>query len=265
MNSLVKTLFLSLLRVSFWWQLYGGRMYISILLIILGVTTLSDILALIMLHLFVCIWIIQIFRWTETSSHRDSIWCFRNLHWCIWAGTVYSTTPKTTFLPSSLQWDLSSKFTVSLLSSINHLHFFSALTTQWISFRSKTITPALSQIRLLSAFVPVKVCQVFDASRSPLPSTPPHTPTHTHAHTQQPPPPLRLMEMLAGYRCWPVVAVWDVLPVLQSAGKLWQAYLPWRSLTWKTGGGKKWGWRISQLPTQKRKTSISRICFIRFS
>lgn len=27
--------------------------------------------------------------------------------------------------------------------------------------------------------------------------------------------------------------VWDVLPVLQSAGKLWQPYLSWRSLTWK--------------------------------
>lgn len=44
--------------------------------------------------------------------------------------------------------------------------------------------------------------------------------------------------------------VWDVHPVLQSAGKWWQAYLLWHSLTWKKGKENKKrreGWRGSQL------------------
>lgn len=60
----------------------------------------------------------------------------------------------------------------SLLSSINH-HSFPALTTEWIWFGGETITAALSQIGLLSASVPVKVCQVFDAPVSAPPPPPP--------------------------------------------------------------------------------------------
>lgn len=48
--------------------------------------------------------------------------------------------------------------------------------------------------------------------------------------------------------------VWDVLPVLQSAGKLWQPYLSWRSLTWKNMW-KKLGWRVSQLPRAPSSTA----------
>lgn len=105
--------------------------------------------------------------------------------------------------------------------------------TKWFSFGNKTITRAPSQTGLPSASVPVKVCQVFDAS---LPASP---------HLDRLPPSHGDVGQLSLLASRP--AVWDVLPVLQSGGKWWQAYLPWRSLTWKKGGEKKGGWRSSQL------------------
>lgn len=93
----------------------------------------------------------------------------------------------------------------SPLSSINHRPFFffplsSSLRQQSESRSgSKTITRALSQIGPPSASAPVKVCQIFDGSLPP--SLPPPTP---------PPFLPRLMEMLAGYRCWPVVPLFEM-------------------------------------------------------
>lgn len=153
----------------------------------------------------------------------------------------------------------------SLLSSINHLFFLffpSALTTKWTSFGSKTITRALSQIGLPSASVPVKVCQVFDAS---LPAPPQHIPRT----------PSRLMEMLAGYRCWPVVPLFEMCSLcfsLEGNGDRLispDAHSPGK----KEKKGKRRGWRGSRLHWapflqswnphwKKKKKSISRICFI---
>lgn len=103
-----------------------------------------------------------------------------------------------------MSWKLSFKFIIAhfLVPSIICFFFF-ALTTKWISFGSKTITRALSQIGLPSASAPVKVCQVFHA---PLHPRPPH-PSSTPPHPRQLP---RLMEMLAAYRCWPVVLLFEM-------------------------------------------------------
>ena len=119
----------------------------------------------------------------------------------------------------------------SPLSSINHRPFFflSLLftpTTKWISFWKQNNYPALSQIGPPSASAHVKVCQIFDGSLPPsIPPSPPPTPPPT------PPPSHGDVGRLSLLASRP--AVWDVLPVLQSGGKQWQAYLPWRSLTWK--------------------------------
>lgn len=148
----------------------------------------------------------------------------------------------------------------SLFRSINHLFFFSVhWLTKWFSFGNKTITRAPSQTGLPSASDPVKVCQVFDAS---LPASP---------HLDRLPPSHGDVGQLSLLASRP--AVWDVLPVLQSGGKWWQAYLPWRSLTWKKGRKKKRRLKefAASLSTflhswnplwEKKKLSISWICFV---
>lgn len=124
------------------------------------------------------------------------------------------------------------------LSSINHFFPPTALNTKGIWFGRKTIT--LSQIGLLSASVPVKVCQVFGA---PLPAPP--TPTAPSSHGD-----VGWLLLLASPS-----AVWDALCELLSGGKLWQAYLPWRSLTWKKVGKTRRGWSGSQLHQTPSSTS----------
>lgn len=98
---------------------------------------------------------------------------------------------------SRLRGFLSFKFTIThyLVPSVIFFFSSSALTTKWTLSGSKTITPALSQIRLPSASVAVKVCQVFDASLLAFP--------YLHHLT-------RLTDMLAGYRCWPVVPLFEM-------------------------------------------------------
>ncbi len=114
--------------------------------------------------------------------------------WCVLPECIYSTSPYIAgrnvcyYENQPVVKPLIQIHHHSLLSSINHLLFFSALTTKWICFGRETITRALSQIGLLSGSAPVKVCQVFDASLLTSPtSTSPISPC--------------LMEMLAGYRC----------------------------------------------------------------
>lgn len=85
------------------------------------------------------------------------------------------------------------------LTSINH-PFSSLLWKQSEScLEAKTIRPALSQILLLSGLDPLKASPVFDA--------PPPKHTHKHSHQRFLSP---LMVMLAGYRCWPVVLLFEM-------------------------------------------------------
>lgn len=109
------------------------------------------------------------------------------------------------------------------LTSINH-PFSSLLWKQSEScLEAKTIRPALSQILLLSGLDPLKASPVFDASPHQT-----HTQTLTPAVPQSSHGDVGWLSLLAS-----CPAVWDVLPALQSAGKLWQAYLPQCSLTWR--------------------------------
>lgn len=144
----------------------------------------------------------------------------------------------TSFKPLSLKWKLK-MLHHSLLSSINHLSSSLLWQQSGSFFEAKQLTRLCHRN---GCWVPqflwkwAKFLMRFSLLSPTLPQ-----PSHGDAGW---------LSLLASRP-----AVWDVLPVLQSAGKVWQAYLPWCSLTWKSGEKKSWrALQLLQMPSCRTET-----------
>lgn len=140
---------------------------------------------------------------------------------------IKSTWHLRVFAPRALTLKVKMKFTLQSVAK-PHIQICIFFPVHWLtklfSFGNKTITLCLRKVTRVPPFL-WKYAR-FLMPLSPLPPTSTVSPP-SHGDVGR-------LSLLASRP-----AVWDVLPALQSGGKWWQAYLPWRSLTWKKREYKK--------------------------